>query len=134
MANLNIFVSFEFDKDKDLKNDFYRQSKDLTPHRVRDFSLNETYPDEEWKKKARSAIRKCDLVIVLVGQDTHNAPGVKTEVDIARGLKKPVFQVIPQRRPYTGLPYVKNQIRWKWKRINKKIDQLWTRKPPASNT
>ena len=73
MAVLNIFVSFEFDKDLDLKNDFYEQAKDLTQHRVRNFSLNEAYPDEAWKNKARSAIDQCDVVVVLIGEDTHNA-------------------------------------------------------------
>ena len=128
MPILDMFASFEFDKDKDLKNDFFKQSKLYSPHRVRNFSLKEDYPDEEWKEKARSAIRNCDLVIVLVGQDTHNAPGVRTEVDMARGLGRPVFQVIPQGRPYTGLPYVNDRIRWKWDRINRKIDEVWTRR------
>ena len=126
MPNLKIFVSFEFDKDGDLKNSFFVQAKDNTPHRVLNFSLNEAYPTEEWKEKARSAIRECDLVIVLVGQDTHNSPGVQTEVGIARRLKKPVFQVIPQGRPYTGLAYVSDRIRWRWPQINKKIDEVRT--------
>ena len=25
-------------------------------------------------------------------------------------------------------------VRWRWKRINKTIDEIWTRKPRASNT
>ena len=87
MPNLKIFVSFEFDKDGDLKNSFFVQAKDNTSHRVLNFSLNEAYPNDEWKEKARSAIRECDLVIVLVGQDTHNSPGVQTEVNIAQRLK-----------------------------------------------
>ena len=128
MPNLKIFVSFEFDKDGDLKNNFFEQAKDHTPHRVRNFSLNEAYPNEEWKERARSAIRKCGVLIVLVGQDTHNSPGVKTEIDIARKLKKPVFQVIPQRRPYTGLSYVTDRIRWKWDLINKKVEEAWARR------
>ncbi len=40
MALLNIFVSFEFDKDKELQNDFYRQAKQETNHRIRDCSLH----------------------------------------------------------------------------------------------
>ena len=128
MATLDIFASFEFDKDKDLSNNFFEQSKLLSPHRVRNFSLKEDYPDVEWKRRARSAIAECDLVIVLVGQDTHNAPGVKIEVDMARGMGKPVFQVIPQGRPYTGLSYVDDRIRWKWPRINTKIDEVWTKR------
>ena len=124
MPTLKIFVSFEFDKDQDLKENFFRQAKEKCPHRVHNSSLNESYPDKEWKGKARNAIRECDIVIVLVGQDTHNAPGVKVEVDMARSLGKPFFQVIPQKRPYTGLRYIDDTIRWRWKHINEKIDDI----------
>ena len=40
---------------------------------TRDSSLNQSYPNQVWKDKARNAIRGCDAVVVLVGQDTHNA-------------------------------------------------------------
>ena len=73
MPNLKIFVSFELDKDGELKNNFSEQAKDNSPHRVVNSSLNEAYPDENWKEKARFAIRECDLVIVLVGQ-TRTTP------------------------------------------------------------
>ena len=76
MANLNIFVSFEFDRDQDLKNNFYRQAKEETAHRIRDCSLHGSFPDEAWKNKAMNAIRRCDVVVVLIGQDTHNAQGI----------------------------------------------------------
>ena len=128
MPDLKIFVSFEFDKDIDLKNNFFQQTKEGTPHRILNSSLNEAYPDQEWKDKARSAIRGCDIVIVLVGQDTHNAPGVKTEIEIARRLKNPVLRVVPQGRSYTGVPDLDQSIPWRWKRINQKINELWTQK------
>ena len=124
MPNVNVFVSFEFDKDLALKNAFYAQAKAHSPHRLVNCSLNEAYPDQSWKDKARSAIKQCDVLVILVGQDTHNAPGVKTEVEIARQLKKPILQVIPQDRPYTGLSSVDSTVRWRWKRINAKIDEL----------
>lgn len=123
MATIDIFASFEFDRDSELKNNFYRQAKTECPHRVRNFSLHEAYPTDEWKEKARAAIRECDLVIILIGQDTYNAPGVATEVSIARSLGRPIFQVKPQHRPYTGLEGVEI-IPWRWQRINRKIDEL----------
>ncbi len=43
MATLNIFVSFEYKKDKDLQNNFYQQAKKETSHRIRDCSLHEPY-------------------------------------------------------------------------------------------
>ena len=45
---INIFVSFEFDRDNDLKNNFLEQARKNTQHRVRNWSLDEAYPDETW--------------------------------------------------------------------------------------
>ena len=51
MATLDIFVSFEFDKDRDLRDSFYEQAKLETQHRVRNCSLREACPREEWKRR-----------------------------------------------------------------------------------
>ena len=124
MATVNIFVSFEFDKDQDLKNNFYKQAETLSPHRISNRSLRETYPDNDWKDRARNAISRCDVVVILIGQDTHNAPGVKIEVDIARSLGKPVIQVRPQGRTWQGITSLGTPIPWQWKRINAALDAL----------
>ena len=124
MSTLNIFVSFEFDKDKDLKNNFYKDANDKCQHRIRNCSLREDYPDDYWKNKAREAIRECDVVVVLIGQDTHNAQGVIVETDMARSMNKPVFQVRPQGRTYNGLTRLEEPIPWRWKDINAKLDEI----------
>ena len=128
MPTLNIFVSFEFGKDHDLQNNFYTQAEKHTQHRIRDCSLHESYPDEEWKNKARAAIRPCDVVVVLIGQDTHNAQGVVVETDMARSFGKPIIQIRPQDRPYKGLTRLGEPITWKWKTINDKLDDLASRR------
>ena len=124
MAILNIFVSFEFDKDNDLKNNFIEQVKEYTQHRIRNRSLNEAYPDESWKNRARAAIGECDVVVVLLGQDTHNAQGVLVETDMARSLNKPVIQIRPQGRPYKGLTRLGEPMTWKWNRMKAKLDAI----------
>ena len=43
--------------------------------RTLDCSLNESYPNQVWKDKARTAIGECDAVIVLVGQGFIDAAG-----------------------------------------------------------
>lgn len=129
MPNLYIFASFEFDKDKKLRGDFYGQAKTLlTSHRVYDRSLKEPYLSQEWEAKARAEIKKCDLVVVLVGPDTHNADGVAKEVKIARGLKKPVLQIRPRKWTCGGVPGLDEPMRWKWKRINAELEKV-TGKP-----
>ncbi|MDE2838066.1 MAG: TIR domain-containing protein [Chloroflexota bacterium] len=124
MATMDIFVSFEFDKDRDLRDSFYEQAKLQTQHRIRNCSLREAYPTEEWKREAREAIRGCDVVIVLIGEDTHNAPGVRTEVDMARSFGKPTLQVRPKKRPYAGVAGVEDPIPWRWKQINRRLDEI----------
>ena len=124
LTTLSIFVSFEFDKDKDLQNNFYRQAKRETDHRIRDCSLHESYPDEAWKRKARNAISRCDVVVVLIGQDTHNAPGVIVETDMARSLNKRIIQVRPLGRTYNGLIRLEDPIPWRWSRINAELDRI----------
>ena len=127
MATLNIYVSFEYGKDNDLKNNFFRQAETKTTHRVENCSLNESYRDDEWKGKARNLIRECDVVVVLMGPDTHNARGVLVETSMARTFGKPVIQVVPQERPYkNGLPYLKENdpIPWDWEIINQALGRI----------
>ncbi len=124
MATLNIFVSFEFDRDNDLKNSFYDQAERHSTHRISNCSLNETYRDEVWRNRARAAIRQCDVVVVLIGQDTHNAQGVIVETDMARSFGKPIIQVRPQDRPYQGLTRLGEPIPWRWRTINARLDGI----------
>ena len=131
MSIVKIFVSFEFGKDNDLKNSFYKQAEDKSQHSIRNHSLNEPYQENIWKGKARLAISKCDIVIVLVGQDTHNAPGVLIETDMARSLEKPTIQILSKGarcHNYEGILHIEDRIAWKWKTIDRKIDEVWTRK------
>lgn len=129
MAKLSIFVSFEFDKDNDLRNSFYEQAKEETPHRVVNCSLKEAYPSEIWKKKARKAIKACDVVVVLIGEDTHSAQGVIVETDMARSLQKPIVQIRPQGSTHTGLKRLAEPIAWRWKTINAKLNEIAPRRP-----
>ena len=128
MEGLKIFVSFEFNKDNDLKNSFLTQAKRFTQHRIINYSLNESYPNQVWKGKARAAIRECDVVVVLVGRDTHNAQGVIVETDMARSMNKHILQVRPKGRPYKGLTRLGEPITWKWQDINNLLDDVVTRR------
>ena len=127
MATRRIFVSFEFDKDNSLKNNFLRQAREQTQHHVINCSLDKAYQGQIWKNRAREAIRGCDVVFVLVGQDTHNAPGVRVETYMARSLKVPTIQILSKnarRHRYKGVPHIEDSIPWKWDVINERLDKL----------
>lgn len=122
---VRVFLSFEFGRDNELHHNFYSQAKCHSKHEIIDYSLNEQYhPDAQWLNKARKQIDLSDIVIVVVGEDTHNAPGVEKEITVTHQLKKPIFQVRPQGRTHGEVRGAGEIIPWKWKQINAKIAEL----------
>jgi hypothetical protein len=121
MKSKKVYVSFDFDEDKALKDLLIGQSKNPeTPFEVTDHSLKEAAPKAGWEEKARRQIRNTDQVIVLIGPNTHRAPGVLKEVRIARALGKKIVQMIGykdgrhKRVPGAGVVY-----RWTWDNLKK---------------
>lgn len=93
-----VFVSFDFDNDQHLKHLLVGQTKRQNlPFSIVDGSLIEAAPEPRWKEAALKEIRRCDVVVVLLGRHTHRAPGVLAEVDMARAEGKPIVQLIGRR-------------------------------------
>ena len=85
------FVSFDYDHDLDLKTLLVGQSKNPdTPFSIQDFSIKEAI-SEDWKKKARTRIKGCDVVIIICGEHTDKATGVSAELTIAQEEKVSYF-------------------------------------------
>lgn len=121
MAKKRVFVSFDFDNDKVLKDFIVGQSR-LTdsPFEVIDTSLKEAAPMKTWEDKARAAIKRSDLVIVMVGPSTHKAPGVLKEVAMARDEDIPIIQVIGYKDGnYTAVPNAGRLYAWNWDNLKK---------------
>ncbi len=116
-----VFVSFDFDEDRVLKDFVIGQSRlPDSPFNVIDHSLKEAAPELSWEKKAEAAIRRSDVVLVVVGQHSYRAPGVLAEVAIARGLGKPIFQMIGRKDSnYTPVPNAGRLYSWNWDNLKK---------------
>jgi len=121
MKRKKIFISFDFDKDRALKDLLIGQSKNPeSPFEVFDHSLKEAAPEKDWEDRARRRINLADEMVVLVGSVTYRAPGVLKEVRIARELGKKIVQVIGhkdgahRRVPGAGVLY-----RWTWDNLKK---------------
>jgi hypothetical protein len=91
MGKVNVFISFDYDNDKDLKVLLVGQAKnDDTPFDITDFSVKEELSGD-WKEKVRARIKKVEQVIILCGEYTDTASGVSTEVLIAQEEEIPYF-------------------------------------------
>lgn len=82
-----------------------------------DNSLQEAHPSEEWKAEASRKIQSSDVVVVIMGLNAHQAPGVLEEVKIAKKLNKPRFQLRPKRSYGSPVKDAGEVIRWKWKNL-----------------
>ena len=121
MAKKKTFISFDYEDDKILKEFIIGQSKLLdSPFEVIDVSLKEAAPEKEWEARARIRINKCDLVIVMVGPNTHRAPGVIKEVRMANELRKKIVQVIGYKDGnYTRVEGAGILYKWNWESLKK---------------
>ena len=120
MKKKRVFFSFDFDKDQNLKHHMVGQLKlESSPFAAADWSMKEAAPERNWELEAESRIKRSDVVVVLVGEKTHKAPGVVKEVAIARRLKKPIVQIILQIIGYKNsspiaVPGAGRLLKWTW--------------------
>ncbi len=121
MAKKRVFVSFDYDNDKILKEFIIGQARlPDSPFEVIDTSLKEAAPMKTWEDKARAAIRRSDTVLVMVGSKTYRAPGVLKEVQMAREEDIPVVQMIGYREgTYTPVSNAGRLYSWNWDNLKK---------------
>ena len=80
------------------------------------------------KNYLKGIIQDCDALICLIGNDTHNATGVRYELEAAKSLSKKIVAVrIPQTTG--GLPSILrswgiSEVKWNAKGINDKLSTL----------
>lgn len=115
-----LFVSFDFDNDRTLKHFVIGQSRlPDSPFTVVDLSLKEAAPEPTWEAKARVAISRSDVVMVMLGPHTASAQGVLKEIAMARELGKPIFQMIGYRDGSSdwAVPNAGRVYAWSWENL-----------------
>lgn len=87
-----VFISFDYDHDKDLHGNLVAQARRFdSPFTIIDQSLPSAVHDDNWKRMARVRIRRADVVVVICGRNTHSARGVEAEMSIAQSERKRYF-------------------------------------------
>lgn len=129
MADPRAFISFDFDHNLTDKNLFAGQSKhSKTPFNIEDWSSKSALPQKEWEELIEAKIKKCNMLIVLVGKKMSTATGVDKEITFAKNNNVPVFGVYVDGANSTStLPsgLQRNRtIAWDWKEIASAIDQV----------
>lgn len=121
MTKKRVFISFDFDNDRVLRDFMLGQAKlPDSPFEVIDHSLKEAAAERNWEAKARAAIARSNVVIVMVGSATHRARGVLKEIAMARAAGVQVVQVIGYKDgDYTSVPNAGRLYAWNWPNLKK---------------
>ena len=120
-----VFISFDYDHDRDLRGNLVAQARNPeSPFSIADSSVQHRI-DENWRSEVRERIRRADLTIVICGEHTHDAPGVAAEITIAREEGKPYFLLKGRRRrtctrPRMALGTDEMQT-WTWENLRQLI-------------
>lgn len=71
----------------------------------------------------RKTRTRSDVVIVVLGDDTHSASSVEKEITFKNQLNKPGFQIRPKRRTSGSVRGAGDRVVWNWKQIDAKITE-----------
>jgi hypothetical protein len=122
VSKTRVFVSFDFDNDKIIKDFIIGQAKLAdSPFDVIDHSLKEAAPERDWEKNARAAIGRCEKFVVMLGPKTAKAPGVLKEIAMAKDLGKTMFQIIGYKDGPAdwAVPGAGRTYAWSWDNLKK---------------
>lgn len=122
MAKKKVFISFDFDNDKTLKDFIVGQAKnDDSPFEISDHSLKEAAPEKDWLDRAKTAIGRADVFIIMLGSKTKNASGVLKELKVATEKEKDKFQIIghPNGSEDWAVTGGGRVYRWNWDNLKK---------------
>ncbi len=129
----SVFLSFEFEKDAGRRSAFTSQAREHCEFTLKDKSLPAAEHDNKWRRDVKERMKVSDVVIVLLGPDTQNAPGVKDELSLAGEVECPVVQLMPQCQNYGLVGKYRAVCRYKWTVINQMLRDPGTfAKSPAN--
>lgn len=129
MADPRAFISFDFDHNETEKTLFVGQSKNSkTPFSIQDWSAKSSMPQSKWEAIVEEKIKKCNMVIVLVGKYMASVTGVKKEIKMAKNNNVPVFGVyVGGANTTSNLPDGLSRtrvVKWEWDKIAEMIDKM----------
>ena len=118
MIKTPVYVSFDYDNDRLLKEFIIGQSKRTdSPFSIIDHSIKTAVPTD-WVAEAERRIKLSDVILVMVGHYTHSAQGVIKEVSLGIKHGKKIVQVIGYRdsnpKPVLNAGTL---YRWNWQNL-----------------
>lgn len=122
-ASIRIYFSYDYTKDRWRHTSFLKQAQEHSEFRIRDVSLPQAIHDQRWQKEALQRIQTADLMILLLGEDTHTARGVHDEMSIAGQCNCPISQIRPRKKQFHAIGQDPQIVAYRWSAINELLSK-----------
>jgi len=121
-----VFISFHMN-DEEQVNLLRYQGGNSDQLEFTDYSVKEPF-DEKWKAQCTERIRQSSVVVVAIGEDTHQRPAVLWEIETAHKLGKPVIGMRiygdkNHKIPQPMLDHGDKVVEWKLDKLQGEIDR-----------
>lgn len=121
-----VFISFHID-DENQVNLLRHQGKNSDQLEFTDYSVKEPF-DDKWKTHCTERIRQSTIVVVAIGENTHNREAVDWEIRKAHELGKPVIGLRIYRDKNHKIPPAMSEhndkvVPWSLETIQSEIDK-----------
>jgi hypothetical protein len=122
-----VFISFAIE---DIEYRDYLVEQALKKHSPFDFidmSVKKEWEQDEWKRRCRTKIKRCDGVIALLSKNTHKAGGARWEMRCAREEGVRIIGMHIKKNDKGAIPPElkgKRIILWSWDNLEQFIKQL----------
>jgi hypothetical protein len=122
-----VFISFAIE-DIEYRDYLVEQArKKNSPFDFIDMSVKKEWEHDEWKRRCRSKIKRCDGVIALLSKNTHKASGARWEMKCAREEGVKIIGMHIKKNDRGAIPPElrgKKVILWSWANLELFIKQL----------
>lgn len=122
-----IFVSFAIE-DQKYRDFLVAQAKnENSPFDFFDMSVKQPWNENEWKRKCREKIRKCDGLIVLLSKNSLYSTGARWEIKCAKEEGIPVVGMHINKNKRGPIPPElrgRQVIIWSWDNLEEIIDSF----------
>jgi hypothetical protein len=122
-----IFISFAIE-DIEYRDFLVEQAKKKhSPFDFIDMSVKKEWEQDEWQRKCRTKIKRCDGVIALLSKNTHKASGARWEMKCAKEEKIKIVGMHIKKNNKGAIPTElkgKQIILWNWENLEQFIKNL----------
>lgn len=122
-----VFISFAIE-DIEYRDYLVDQArKKHSPFDFIDMSVKKEWKQDEWQRKCRTKIKRCDGVIALLSKNTHKASGARWEMKCAKEEKIKIIGMHIKKNDRGAIPpELKGEkiILWSWYNLEKFIKSL----------